>query len=348
MNVNPKYAFNLRWRGVVICTGFYLGLAVFMAHLAEGFTGAILVCLVALSVTFTVLACIMMTRRLIFPRVLVLSEDAVLLPRGFPATRIVPIYYADIIRMWEVRREGQRSFCLVSGRGSFEIGTSHLPNNASYDAVREFICAKVSVAIPPHDERGASASKTWREFPDPILRWREPDDWARYRALLFSSKPLFPRLARAFWFSVRCFGIIILPWFVLLLCGVPTPPAVQYLSLALAVTLSFTLLHWLNAAHPVHATEISFRDNGITQFFGKQTIDWNYNQFSGWEVVERQFEGRFLHILLLQSRTGVKSAALPDTNIRDRLVQIFHAKKIPQFPDLRPSWETCTKMVKTG
>jgi|CZKM01.1.fsa_nt_gi hypothetical protein len=32
-------------------------------------------------------------------------------------------------------------------------------------------------------------------------------------------------LARAFWFCVRCFGIIILPWFVLLLCGVPTPQA---------------------------------------------------------------------------------------------------------------------------
>ncbi len=339
MDLNRTYAFNLPWRGVVIGTGFYVGLAFFVAHLARGFRGAIFVCLVALSVIFTVLAFIMVTRRLIFPRVLELSEDAVLFPRGFPTTRIIRIHYTDIIRMWERRIGGQRSFCMVTGTGRFEIGTSHLPNIASYHAVSGFICAKVSVAIASHDERVDSASKTWREFPDPILRWREPDDWAHYRTFLFTSKPLFPRLAGAFWFCVRCLAIIILPWLVLLLCGVPTAPAVEYLSLGLAVTLFFTSLHWLNAAYPVHASEISLRDNGITQFFGKQTMDWNYDQFSGWAVVEKQFEGRVLLFLLLQSRTGVRTSALPDSNIRDRLVQILHDKKIPQVPALRPSWE---------
>jgi len=339
MDLNRKYAFNLPWRAVVIGTGLYAGLAVFMAHLAKDFTGAIFFCLVVLSVIFAVLACIMVTRRLIFPRVLELSEDAILFPHGFPRTRITRIHYVDIIRMAERSVEGQSSFWMFIGRGIFEIGTNHLPNIADYNAVRDFICAKVSVAIPRHDERGALASRTWREFPEPILHWREPNDWARYRTLQFTSKPLFPRFARALWFFGRCFGIIILPWFILFLCGVPTSPAVEYVSLALAVTLFFTSLHWLNAAHPVHATEISFRDNGITQFFGKQTMDHNYGLFSGWAIVERQCEGRVLQILLLRWPYGVRAFALSDTNTRNRLVQIFHDKKIPQVPDLRPSWE---------
>jgi hypothetical protein len=70
-------------------------------------------------------------------------------------------------------------------------------------------------------------------------------------------------------------GIIIIPWFVLLLCGVPTAPATPYISLALAATFFFTSLRWLFASHPVHITEISFRANGITQFFGKQIMDHN-------------------------------------------------------------------------
>ncbi len=339
MDSNRKYAFNLPWRGVLVFAGFYVGLAVFMGHLAKDFTGAIFLFLVALSVIFVVLAFIMLTRRLLFPRVLELSEDAILFPRGFPKTRIVRIPYADIILVSECSIGGRSSFCMVTGTGSFEIGVSYFPNIESFLAVRGFICSKALIAMPPHDERGVSAWRTWREFPEPFLRWKEPDDWARYRTGLFSSKPLFSRIGRAFWFFVRCFGIIILPWLVLLVCGLPTSPAVEYLWLAFAATSFFTCLHWLYAAHPAHATEISLREKGISQFFGKQTMHHNYHQFSGWVVVERRFEERVLLILLLQSRHGVRALALPGPNIRDQLVQIFQDKQIPQVRDLRPPWE---------
>jgi hypothetical protein len=338
MDTNLKYAFNLPWRGVVVFTGFYAGLAIFIAHKAEEFTGVIFVCLVALSLMFTFVACIMMTRRFFFPRVLELSEDALLFPRGFPRTRIIRIHYMDIIR-WDGSTAGQSGFSLITGKGRFEIGPAYFPNIADYDSVRDFIRSKLSAAIPLRVEGGASERKTRREFYEPILSWREPDDWARYRTFLFTSKPLFSRLARALWFCVRCFGIIMLPWFVLFLCGMPTSPAVEYVLLALAVSFFFTSLHWLRAKHPVHATEICFRDNGISQFFGIQTMDHNYGLFSGWEIVERQFEGRVLPILLMRWPYGVRAFALPDKIIHDRLVQIFHEKKIPQIPDLRPSWE---------
>ena len=113
MDLKRQYAFNLPWRGVVICTGFYFGLAFIMAHDAKKFAGVISACLVALSAVFTVLACTMMMRRLIFPRVLELSEDAILFPRGFPTTRIVRIHYADIVWIWELKRGnlGMRFSC---------------------------------------------------------------------------------------------------------------------------------------------------------------------------------------------------------------------------------------------
>lgn len=326
----------------------YLGSAVFIIHKAKKFTGALFVCLVTLAGLFIVLACILMMRRLIFPRVLELTDDAVLFPRGFPKTRITRFRYADIIRMKEINRVGQGSFCMFTGMGRFDIGAAYFRNVADYQTVRDFIFDNTLVPTSPHDDQRTLASKTWREFPDPILRWREPDDWAHYRTFLFASKPLFHRLAKALWFFVRCLSIIIIPWFVLLLCSVPAAPAAPYISLALAATFFFTSLHWLNAAHPVRTSEISFRANGITQFFGKQIMDHHYGRFSGWAVAEREFKGRVLFILLLQItlrarpnriRVWDRAFALPDANIRDQVVRIFQDKQVPHLPDLKPSWE---------
>jgi hypothetical protein len=344
MELNRIYSFNFPWRGVVVFAGIEIGLAVWIAHLAAGLTGAISVCLGALSVMFIALALIMVTRRIAFPRVLELSEDAVLFPRGFIRTRIIHVPYADIIRISETSSSAQNSLSLVTGPGRFEIVDSHFANIETYHLVRDSICSKAVLVMPGDNEWKPSARGTWREFPAPILRWREPDDWARYRTGLFYSKPLFSRLARSLWFSVRCFGIIILPWLALRFCGLPTSPTIEYLPLAVVVTFFFTVLHWLYAAYPVHATEISFRDNGFSQFFGKQTHDRNYHRLSGWTVVERTFEGRVLLILLLRSATWklrpyIISVALPDADIRDRVTQILRDKRIPHVPDLMPSWE---------
>ena len=151
---------------------------------------------------------------------------------------------------------------------------------------------------------------------------------------------MLPRVANALWFFVRCFGILLLPWLLLQLFQLPTVSIAGFLWLAIPVALFFTSLHWLNAAYPVHPTEISFRDKGITQFFGKQTLYLNYADFSGWAVVERQYEGRILHILLLKGRRRVAEFARPDATTRDRLARLFHEKQIPPSPNLRPSWES--------
>jgi hypothetical protein len=173
------------------------------------------------------------------------------------------------------------------------------------------------------------------------LRWNEPEEWPRYRTQWAKSKPLFNRLGKAFWFFARCFGIFSIPWLLLLLFQVPTAPVPEYLSLVTAIALFLTLIyHWLAMIWPVHCTEISFRENGITQFFGKQTVDWNYHHFSGWTLVQKDFEGKVFFILLLLGRSRIVAFAIPDTQIRDQLVQILQNKNIPQSPDLKLPWET--------
>ena len=340
MDLARRYRFNLPWGAIAFGVVFYGALSACMVRLASDFDGVIFLFIIVLSAMFAVLAFIMMTRRIVFPRMLELAEDAILFPHGFPWTRITGIPYVDIIRMSEAGVGAQFGLYLATARGNFEIRACYLPDIESYNAVRDFICAKTSIVIPRHDKQEPPSDWSCQGFPKPILRWVEPEDWPRYRTRLVVSKPLWLRLAKALWFFVRCFGIIILPWFLLRFFRLPTAPAASYLCLATAVTLFFTLLHWLKALWPVHATEISFLDTGITQFFGKQTLDRTYHDISGWAVIERPFEGRVLHILLLKGRTRVTAFALPDTDTRDRLVKIFHDKMIPQSPEISAPWES--------
>lgn len=335
MNSARRYGFNLPRTAISFGVIFFGALSGYMAHLARDLDGVIYILLVASSAIFAVLAFILITRRLVFPRVLELTDDAILFPRGFPRTRISRILYSDIIRMAEVCDHARAGLYFGTGMGSFEIMESYFSDIKSYKAARDFICSQASIVIPRREKQ----EKIWEEFPTPILHWVEPKDWPRYRTRLVTSKPLVLRLAKAPWFFVRWFGIFILPWLLLQLFQLPTSPAVGYFCLSAVIALFFTLLHWLNAIWPVHSTEISFREKGITQFFGKQEMDWNYHDFSGWAVIERQFEERVLHILLLKSRARVVALALPDTNTREGIVQIFHDKQIPHSPDLRPSWE---------
>ena len=99
MNLPCQYAYNLPWRGAVIGALFYAGLSVLMVQFAKDIAGVVFVGLIALSAMFAVLAVTMLTRRLVFPRVLEVTDDAILFPRGFPRTRITRIAFTDIIRM---------------------------------------------------------------------------------------------------------------------------------------------------------------------------------------------------------------------------------------------------------
>jgi hypothetical protein len=340
MNQACRYGFNLPWAAAILGVIFYAGLSIYMVYLARDFAGVVYFGFITLSSIFAFLAIFMIARRLVFPRVLELHDDAIVFPHGFPRTRITRISYGDIIRMSEGLAGNNHGLCIVTARGTFQIAASYLPNMENYRAVKDFISSKSSIAM---GHCGLLKHGDWRlfGFPEPILHWVEPEDWPRYRTRLATSKPLLLPLAKALWFFTRCFGIIILPWFILRLCRVPTAPTFDYICLSSAVAFFITLIyHWLATIWPVHATVISFRNRGITQFFGKQTRDLNYHDLSGWTVVERQFEGRALHILLLKRRTQIIELALPDSNTRDRIVQIFHDKQISHSPDLIPSWES--------
>ena len=184
----------------------------------------------------------MVTRRLMFPRVLELAEDAILFPRGFPRTRITSIPYADIIRITDSWEHRQAGLSVVTARGDFEITASYLPDIQSYHAARKFIYSQASIVMPPHDQREPSAGTTWGQFPEPILRWVEPEDWPRYRTRLVVSKPLWLRLAKSLWFFVRCFSIFFTPWLLLhFLGGVKPEPA--YFCASIFVTLFITYFY---------------------------------------------------------------------------------------------------------
>ena len=286
---------------------------------------------------FAGLAVMMLMRRLVFPRVLELTDDAVLFPHGFPRTRITRIPFSEIIRMSWTRT----GLYMVTGKGRFEITASHFEEIENYRKATDFVCTRTSFRMP----RQGPGNWMSGGFPDPILCWKEPIEWPRYRTQLVKSRPVMPRFVNALWFFVRCFGVFFIPWLLLHFLRVPTAPAVSYLCLVATVAFLITLVYdWLATIWPVHCTEISFRDNGITQFFGKQTADWNYSHFSGWVMIERHFQGRILHILLLKGcnykgRSYVRAFALPDTVIRDRLDQLLHNQKIPQISDLKPPWD---------
>jgi len=298
--------------------------------------------LITLSVISGILGVFVMTRRLLFPRVLELTDDAILYPRGFPKTRITSIPYADILRIQNHGEGDQTGLTVVTGRGGAAISASYFKHIESYRAVRDFICAKTSVVMPREDRREPLEWGDWRiwGYPEPILRWNEPKEWPRYRTHLVRSKSQLPRLTRAFWFFTRCFAICFIPWLLLRLLDVPTAQAGLFLCLTILVSLFITLIYnWLLTIWPVHCTEISFRDSGVTQFFGKQTADWNYHRFSGWAIIERQFERQRIFILLLQGPSTIISFAIPDTDICDRLRFLLHDKSIPHAPDLKPPWE---------
>ena len=342
MSAARRYKFSLPWPAAFIGAALFAGLSAYMVYLAREFVGVIFVALITFSVILGILGFIVIARRLVFPRVLELTDDAILYPRGFPKTRIIAIPYANILRIKNHGEGAQTGLTVVSGRGEFAISASYFKDIKSYHAVKDFVCAKTSITMPWEDRHAALSWGDWRiwGFPEPILRWKEPEDWPRYRTHLVKSKPLWPRLIKTLWFFARCFAIFFIPWLFLRLFNVPTAEPTPFLCVTVLGTIFITLIYsWLATIWPVHCTEISFRDNGITQFFGKQAADWNYHDISGWAIIERQFVGRAIFILLLQGRSRIISFAIPDANIREKLARLLPDKGIPHARDLKPPWE---------
>ena len=312
-----------------------------MARWAGNLGGIFCIFLTALSGIFASFGLIVLMRRRLFHRVLELADDAILFPHGFPRTRITRVYYADIIQMSESCISGRYGLSLVTDRGTFNIGSDRLPDIESYEQIKEFIRLQAEFDLSGHEEPQSSTRIRWKNFNQNqvAIIWLEPEIWPRYRTHLVTSQPLWPRLVRACWFFVRCFGFFFVPWLLLKLFDLDTISTAGFICSVLPVAFFFTLLYWQNATHPARISKVSFFNHGISQFFGKQTINLNYRECSGWNVVERQFENCIIQILLVQRPTYVFEVALPNADTRERLVQLFNDKKIPHLPDLAPSWE---------
>jgi hypothetical protein len=326
---------------------FCIGLSVLMLQLAKHSAGIILAGeLTVMGVIFALLAEIVLTRRLTFPRVLELTDNAILFPHGFPWTRVTAIPCTDIIRVIDCGD----SLATVTDMGRFAIMASHFRGVEHYCAVREFISAKMSILLPGHAKEQSSRLTGlpprfvvhWVELPPPLVHWVEPEDWNHYRTHVVRSKPALARLGKEAWFFARCLGFILFPWLLLRLSQLPTSSA--FPALSVLATLLLAVLHWQNATYPVRSgTEISFRDNGITELLcNGQGGDWNYHHLYGWALIEREFKERILHILLLKGRGWVHAFALPDAGVRSRLVEILTDKHVPQASDIKPSWEAET------
>jgi hypothetical protein len=277
-----------------------------------------------------------------------LTDEGILVPRG---RRKMAVSYADIVRI----EDHGDWLTAVTERGRFQIVARHLQD---YPALREALSAKTSIALPPYVRRRSSKWESfcpldwhYEEFPPPLVQWEEPEAWVRYREHLAKSKP---RLGRELRFFVRGFTVILCVWisaWLLQSCLYHFPQQDRAFLLIFATIGSFlsaivlTLVHGIRVTHPVNSgVKICFRDRDFSRDGCKiPRWDCSYRRLCGWAVIEREFQGRALHILLLKLRPEPRASdialALPDAAVRDRVIQILGDKQIPQITDLKPSWE---------
>jgi hypothetical protein len=318
MSSTLRFDYDLPWRGVVIGVVFNLGVALIAAHWAKCLEGILSIFPLFLSFAFVFLAIRMIVRRILFPQVLELTDDAILFPGGFFGKRIKRLAFSNILRMGDtVASPGLR---LITTKGNFEIMSARFKNMENYESMRTFICSKNMLL-------------------GPVLQWSEPEDYIRYRKHLAISKPLWLRLAKAIRFGACVFGFFFIPWLALNYLSSIGQPFISFLSALIPATLFFTLVYWLYSIHPARVGHITVYKNGIHELSGKQTRSFSFGDFIGWQIVEREFQGQLFHIVLLPRAKWVFEVAFPDSGTRDRFIQILNEKKIPELSTLKPSWE---------
>jgi hypothetical protein len=335
MEATGRYRFNLPWPAVILGFAFYGGLSAYVVHLSTDFAGVVRVILLLAGVVLAVLAIIMLTRRAVFPRFLVVEEDAIVFPQGFPRASFVRVGYSEIVRIFEAGEALQAGLYLGTVRGDFEIPVGYFSNSRDYAAVRDVISREMGVRI----EGPILNPVLGEQLPKPLMHWTEPDDWARYRASEVRRTSLARRLLKCGGFFVCWLGIFVLPWLALRFFDIPTAPTASYMGFCCFVAFFFSVLSWVGKVRPVHCTEISVRKNGITQNFGKQKFDRAFQNISGWRMIEREFEGRTLHILLFKLRHGVSAIALCGAEPTARLSEILREKGVLECSELTAPWE---------
>ena len=314
---------------------FFVGLAMFFCFLGLCQRGVPRYVLLAAAAMFVILYLAMLVSRLTVSRTLELTEDGIFKSRHGLCRGRVHFAFSNVIRLAEANIRDHVVLHVFTKDEQFEICSAYFEDSNNYSFVRGVICTRSGIDFPPD----TPIVMGWREVPPPLLHWTEPDDWPGYRASLVAAKPLFPRAAKTLWFSIRCFAIIMTPRLLLHFAGLADGPFWGYFTVALAFTAFLTFLYWYSRANPARITKIVFRTDRLTFFSGKQTANIKYDQFSGWNIVERQFEGHPLFILLLKSPRWLGAHALACAEDRQHVAKILEAQKIPTDPSLRPSWE---------
>ncbi len=200
MSPTRRYEFDIKWSGVALVVAFTGGISFIAACWAKSLGGILSIGPIFLSVMFALLALWVIARRLIFPRVLELTDDAILFSGGFSGKRITHVAFADILRM---KNTGMHpGMYLMTTKGNFEILSIRFSSIENYSTVRTFICSKTSLLLS--EDMPRTRDLGW--VPGPILKWSEPKDYIRYRTYLAVSKPLWLRLAKAIRFFACVFG----------------------------------------------------------------------------------------------------------------------------------------------
>lgn len=327
---------------VIVGSAFYIGLSLFLAFVAKACFGIIFGLLVCLSGLSALLGLMILFQRLFLPRMLKLTDGAILFPRGFLRMQTTKVSFDDILEMSGDRADSLCGLNLTTEKDFFEISVNYFEGEEDYLAAKQFMCSHVKLALLGYDANYPFPKLARQRFvgaDHAEICWTESEIWPRYRTHLVVSKPLLPRLGRAAWFFTRCICVFVIPWLLLNYSNLDDKSALGFICLVLVVGLFFTLLHWLYSKYPERITKVSFSSRGIMQLSGKQTFSFGYRDFSAWNVIERHFDGSVLLILLLQHPKFVFRVSLPNTETRDRLMQLLETKNLPHSSSLAPPWE---------
>lgn len=316
--------------GVVI-----VGLTLFFCYQALVHTGFLRYLLFAPAGLFAATYVIVLAKRMSGPQTLELTERGITVRRLGSRVDQIHVEFSKISRLLETNFGNKMIFRVIGKERELDVDSTFFETSEGYAVVRNVICARSGIDFPPD----TAVVLGWREVPPPPLHWTEPADWPRYRSSLVAAKPPFPRILRNVRFFLCCFAIIMVPRLLLHFSGLADPPFWGYLAGALVLAAFLTFMYWYSNAYPARIAEIVFRADHVTFFSGKQTANIKYENYLGWNIVERQFEGRPLLILLLKTNRWVRAHALARPEDRDQVSQILESKKIPADPNLRPSWE---------
>jgi hypothetical protein len=216
------------------------------------------------------------------------------------------------------------------------VDESQLGGFDRFKEIRNALFAKVGIENAPMT--APLPADAFEEFPKPLLKWTEPEDWPAYRTSLVKSESWMRLLMNELWFFARCLGVILLLWLLVSGFQMGGKETIRFLFLAVGGSLFFTWVHWLHVIWPAAAMDITVRETGLTRTPGKQIWDHPWSEFEGWRLIERSFLDRTLRILLLKHERTTIPITFPDATTQDKMIEILRAKNLPESTTVSVPW----------